>query len=534
MRTLKSAPIKIKILLVVIAVVTITGPVLLALYLAGAASQDAEMDKVLGYARDVQNRGDITTDQIMAGTALLVEHEAGDPCSPSHLALMRQIDLSSSYIQAVGHIEGTRLVCASIGDGTEHWDLGPVDFTSRTGAKLRLNATFPFVPDTKFAVVEKQGYATIINKRLPIDATTNEKDVSLATFSLDTFNVYASRGLIKQEWLARLGDKPYVRFTDGGYVVGIVRSPRHPTAAVAALPATYIDRKTGELALLLLPVGFLGGLMLAFAMFYLVRNQISTQGLLKSGLARNELFMHYQPVIDLQTGKYMGAEALIRWERPNGEMMRPDIFIPIAEESGMMQQVTKRVSRLIARDAHNFFAAHPDFHLAINLSAADFHSEEILAVLHELIEATGARSKNLIVEATEHCLIDMASARSMISKIRAHGVEIALDDFGTGYSSLSYLDSFHIDYLKIDKSFVDKIGTEAPTSNVIGHIIELAKSMNMKMIAEGVETEAQADYLRRKGVHYAQGALFGHPMPFEEFVSVAMAKHKISEVTQSA
>jgi sensor c-di-GMP phosphodiesterase-like protein len=523
MHTLQSASIKIKALLVVVAVLTISGPVALALHQAKSTSQQAELEKVLGYARDVQNRTDITTDQIMAGTTLLVKNFAGDPCSASQVALMRHIDLSSSYIQAIGHVEGDTLVCASIGDSSEHWDLGPVDFVSKIGAKVRLDVTFPFVSETSFAVIEKDGYAAVINKLLPIDATTSEKDVSLATFSLDSNRLFASRGVIKPEWLAALSDKQHVQFADDGYVVAVVRSQKYSTGAVAALPATYIDQKTGELALFLLPAGFIGGLLLAFALYYLVRNQVSTPALLKSGLVRNEFYMHYQPVIDLQTGKCMGAEALIRWERANGEMMRPDIFIPIAEESGLIQLVTQRVSRLVAKDAHNFFTAHPDFHLAINLSAADFHSEDTITVLHELIEATGARSGNLIVEATERCLIDAASARNMIGKIRANGLQIALDDFGTGYSSLSYLDTFRIDYLKIDKSFVDKIGTEAPTSNVVAHIIELAKSMNMKMIAEGVETEAQAAYLREKGVHYAQGWLFGKPMPFDQFVKLALA-----------
>ena len=523
MHTLQSAPIKFKAALVIVILITISGPVALALHQARATSQHAEMDKVLGYARDVQNRTDMTTDQIMAGTTLLVKNFAGDPCSDRQVALMRHIDLSSSYIQAIGHVEGDTLVCASIGDSTERWNLGPVDFVSKIGAKVRLNVTFPFVTGTSFTVIEKDGYAAIINKLLPIDATTSEKDVSLATFSLDSSLHFASRGVIKPEWLAALGNKQQVQFADDGYVVAVVRSKKYSTGAVAALPATYIDQKTGELTLFLLPAGFLGGLLLAFALFYLVRSQVSTPALLKAGLARNEFFMCYQPVIDLQTGKYMGAEALIRWERPNGETIRPDLFIPIAEESGLIQLVTQRVSQLIARDAHNFFAMHPEFHLAINLSAADFHSEDIIPVLHGLMEATSARSGNLIVEATEHCLINAASARNMIGKIRANGVQIALDDFGTGYSSLSYLDTFRIDYLKIDKSFVDKIGTEAPTSNVVAHIIELAKSMNMKMIAEGVETEAQATYLREKGVQYAQGWLFGKPMPFEQFVKAALA-----------
>jgi len=523
MHTLQSASIKIKAALVIVTLITISGPVILALQQAKSTSRQAEMDKVLGYARDVQNRTDITADQILSGVQLLAKHAAGVPCSAKQIALMRNIDLSSSYIQAIGHVENDTLVCSSIGEGTQGLPVGPVDFITKMGVQIRTDVTFPFTPETSFAVIELDGYAAIINKRLPIDATTNEKDASLATFSIDNNRIYASQGIIKPEWLAALGEKHQVQFADDGYVVAVVRSPKYRTGAVAALPATYIDQKTGELTLFLLPLGFVGGLLLAFAVYYLVRNQVSTQALLKAGLARNEFFMHYQPVVELDTGKCVGAEALVRWKRATGEMVRPDLFIPIAEESGLIRLITQRVAKLIGKDAQNIFADHPDFHLAINLSSSDFSSENTLPLLHGLIEATGARSGNLIVEATERGLMDATAAKAMIRTIRANGLQIALDDFGTGYSSLSYLDTFRIDYLKIDKSFVDKIGTEAPTSNVVAHIIELAKSMNMKMIAEGVETEAQAAYLREKGVQYAQGWLFGKPMPFDQLARMALA-----------
>jgi sensor c-di-GMP phosphodiesterase-like protein len=518
--SLRSASIKVKATLIVVVLAAISGPVVLALYQAKRTSQQAEMDKVLGYARDVQNRTDGTTDQIAVGIQRLVQASPTNPCSAKHIALMRNIDLSSSYIQAIGRVEGELLVCSSIGDNSEKLQLGPVDFISKLGVKIRTDVRFPFVYETRFAVIEKDGYAAIINKQLPIDATTSEKDVSLANFSLDNGRIYATKGIIKPEWISALGDRPYLQFADKGYVVAVVRSARYRTGSLAALPATYIDRRMGELTLFLLPAGFIGGLLLAFVVFYLARNQVSPQALLKAGLARNEFFMHYQPVIDLKTGGCVGAEALVRWRPANGELVRPDIFIPVAEESGLIRLVTKRVVELVGRDAQKLFEEHPDFHLSINLSASDFYCDDTLPLLHGLIEATGAHPGNLIVEATERCLMDTDAAQTMIGKIRANGLRIALDDFGTGYSSLSYLDTFHIDYLKIDKSFVDKIGINAPTSNVVGHIIELAKSMNLKMIAEGVETEVQANYLREKGVQYAQGWLFGKPISFEQLVQI--------------
>ena len=139
-------------------------------------------------------------------------------------------------------------------------------------------------------------------------------------------------------------------------------------------------------------------------------------------------------------------------------MVPPDVFIPVAEESGLIQQVTAQVLQMVTRDAQGVFSQYPDFHIGINLSAADLRSEETPHLLRKLLLDTQAGPHNILVEATERGLMDAALVRKVIRDIRALGVEVAVDDFGTGYSSLSYLGTFELDYLKIDKSFVDTLG----------------------------------------------------------------------------
>jgi sensor c-di-GMP phosphodiesterase-like protein len=292
--------------------------------------------------------------------------------------------------------------------------------------------------------------------------------------------------VFKKEWLRSLPEGGYASFFDGDYVVAIRRSKEFDWTSVAAVPVKYVDIRSHKLSMVLVPVGIAAGILLA------------------------------QPVIDLQTGRCVGAEALMRWRRANGKLVAPDLFIPIAEESNLILRITGRVLELIERDVPKLIQDHPEFHIAINLSAADLQSVNIVSSLRGLMDRTWIKPKNLMVEATERGFINTELAHEVARSFRDLGICVAIDDFGTGYSSLSYLTTFEVDYLKIDKSFVDTIGTDAATSTVVLHIIEMAKSLDITMIAEGVETRMQAEFLRERGVQYAQGWLFAKAMPIHE------------------
>jgi sensor c-di-GMP phosphodiesterase-like protein len=368
------------------------------------------------------------------------------------------------------------LVCSSLGSELRGIDLGRVDLLQPSGGKVRTSVVFPFAPDERFIVVERDGFAAIIHRDLPIDATTEVRNVSFAITSNSVQSVLTSRGHLKDSWLLPLPKGTQRTLIDEDYVVAIVSSSRHYLQAVAAVPNANM----------------------------------------KSALQRNQFFVEYQPIVELQTKRWVGAEVLIRWRRMKGEIVGPDRFIPVVEESGLSQWISRRVVDLVAVDAKDFFRQHPEFHLAINLTAADLHDAGTVDMLRGLAAATGARRGNLRVEATERLLTEAEVANEVVRALRADGVSVAIDDFGTGYSSLSYLERLDVDTLKIDKAFVDTLNRDAVTSNVVIHIIEMAKALGKAMIAEGVECQAQADFLRDLGVQYAQGWHFSKPLSFEK------------------
>jgi len=498
--------------------VAIGVPILAAIEIASREAAKAEVTRVLGYAREVLNRSEATANQVEEGIRLLAAVAAPDPCSARSVALMRRIDLASSYIQAIGHVVGDSIVCSSLGTEPGELDIGPVDLVQPTGVKLRTNVVFPFAKGVTFIVVERDGFAAIIHKNLPLEVANQVQDASLAILSTSGPEILAGRGTLKPEWLNALKVRDEVTFVDDTHFVAIVASQNRDLAALAAELTTNVKQHTTAMVATLLPIGLLAAAVLAAVVLYLARSQLSMPAMIRTALRRSEFFIVYQPIVELATGRWVGAEALIRWRRPGGEMVRPDLFIPSAEEAGLIRRITERVVELVGKEAGGLLALNPDAYISLNLSSADLHSKATTDLLVRLAHRMKAKPGNLVVEATERSLTNPALAGDVIGALHARGFRIAMDDFGTGYSNLASLEALKLDYLKIDKSFVDNVGKGAATSYVILHIIEMAKSLKLEMVAEGVETEAQADFLRQHGVEYAQGFYFARPMPMPELL----------------
>jgi sensor c-di-GMP phosphodiesterase-like protein len=254
------------------------------------------------------------------------------------------------------------------------------------------------------------------------------------------------------------------------------------------------------------------------------RRQLTLAAELQRAIARGQISVHYQPVIDFGTGRCVGAEALARWKRESGEAVSPAVFIPEAEKSGLIQDITLSVLNTVVRDLVYLLREFPGLSVNLNLSPEDLKNDRIGVALARDLENAGLLPGAIKLEITERALVNSDVSRSLIREFRRRGHQVAIDDFGTGYSSLSYLQSFELDVLKIDKSFVDAIGTEAATSHVIVHVIQMAKDLGLTTVAEGVETQQQAHWLQEHGVSFGQGYLYSRPLSAGDFLEFLRAR----------
>ena len=254
---------------------------------------------------------------------------------------------------------------------------------------------------------------------------------------------------------------------------------------------------------------------------------------LAKAIERNEFLLYFQPKINLETGKVVGAEALIRWEHPELGRVAPDNFIPLAEETGEIIPIGKWVLYKACQQNKLWHdAGLTSMVMSVNLSLRQFCQQEFADIVSEVLKETGLQPQYLELEITESMIADIPDTFDMLTRLKGLGVLISIDDFGKGYSSLNYLKEFPVDSLKIDKSFVLDLSHNTKDQAIVKTIISLAHNLGMSVVAEGIESENHFHFLKQHKCNEGQGFLFSRPVPPEELMSkFGLIEHEIQNFT---
>ena len=455
--------------------------------------------------------------ELMLDNTAQAAHEllplAGQSCNDVKLPLREQVT-RRPFVRSTNLVWEDIIYCSSLfGDIEEK--INPGDYTQ--GALWLMNGN-PVTPNTALLVYR----------------LSEGKKGALAT--LDGYHLANVLRLIGRKTLLQLQVGKNWLSADGVFhdtalprlpvAQSYLTSQRYAFSVSAGFPSgetwRYMNSEYPPLFSLLLFFGVIAG----FIGHFLQKRSVSPTHEMQRALDAAEFIPYFQPVVDGDSKRWSGAEVLMRWKHPTEGLVRPDLFIPLAEHTGLIVPMTRSLMRqtaaLLAPHSASF---EKPVHIGINITANHCQDLQLVQDCQEFLDAFTQGSIHLVLELTERELIEpTATTRKLFEQLREMGIKIAIDDFGTGHSSLGYLSQFNVDFLKIDQSFVAMIGIDTPSSHILDSIIELAGKLDLALVAEGVETLEQSDYLSHRGVNFLQGYLFAKPMPGAEFIS-ALSEH---------
>ncbi|MCG0458860.1 EAL domain-containing protein [Enterobacter cloacae complex sp. ECC445] len=489
-------------------------PICLSIWLAHRQAEDDFVDALENYASRVQ----IRTDRVVAQAKEALNHLQGfqgAPCSPLQLREMRRAAFSWRYVQEVIYIDNLQPLCSSLEQTSHANPFPPPMRITEDGYSAWLTAQNDLGFHRYMTVLGKGHYLVMVDPASLVDVIPfGDIAVDAALVGSATHLIFASSNPLD----------PHVRDTIGGtemtsieykgsmYVMKPIPELGFTIVAWAALKP--LAETWHRQLLFWLPFGMLISLLAALFVLRILRRIQSPRNRLLDAINSRDFVVHYQPIVALCSGKIVGAEALARWPQPDGSSLSPDIFVPLAEQTGLISQLTQLVIEKVFEDMGAWLHLHADRHISINLAPADLTSGTLPPLLSQLLNKWQVHPKQIALELTERGFADPKISAPAIAALRRSGHPVYIDDFGTGYSSLSYLQDLDVDTLKIDKSFVDALEYK----NVTPHIIEMAKSLKLAMVAEGIETEGQLAWLHRHGVQYGQGWYYSKALPKTEFI----------------
>jgi len=507
-------------------------PVLTSIYIADEEAERRGQEDLQEFAEKAVIRTDLVTSQAIAAISDM-QAAPGDPCSPAHIEQLARVLFKYRYIQDAGVYGGGQYLCSPLlGDvRSQHLAMPPPSWRSKDGYLIWFGQKTP-LSDTRWDIragyngyyvsIDPQSYVDLIDlARRPIAAINLETntilDLSSGADSNDMLNAWKLAGHV----------------TSKTWNYAVARSATRPLGVVVKSPRRS---PIGEWTWLLLPwvsFGVVVGGLFGWLVFRRISRQLSFPATLEWAIASKKIDVFFQPIVSLANGECAGVEALVRWNL-DGRLISPEIFVSVAEQNGLIQPLTDLVLEKTLDELSRLLRSRPSFYVSINVSSEDLRTLRFLNVLAGRLKGTGIDPGQIRIEATERSFVHADATRQVIAEFRNAGHPVYIDDFGTGYSSLSYLQTFTVDVLKIDKSFIDTIGQDAASSIVTPHIIELAHKLGVEVVAEAVESISQVEYLREKGVQYGQGWYFAKAMPVAELTDWLHTRETPPELARTA
>jgi sensor c-di-GMP phosphodiesterase-like protein len=446
----------------------------------------------------------------VTGVLAALDRMQDAPCSPADLARLRAIVLGSTIILDIVRRDHGRLACSAV--------YGVADIkipaVARPGVVLTPdqtiwhNADLPGVAGRKVTIVGHNNSFVVVRPGI------TPPDFAPGGLSLSRFFINKSRQEIS--WFA--GKPIHVRpglleegssfWLQGSYVAVACATDRMMCIVLKAPWSAMLRKNQSPFEIFALAGGVAGSAANLILLAWLHKRRTILYRL-RRALNSGELVMQYQPIFDVRMNQVVGAEALMRWPVSAGVATGPDEFIPIAEEGGMIGELTCFAIRRVSEDLAAMLRLRPYFLVSINIVADDLADENFHAALEKHILGAGISPSQIAFELTERRSAAVGPTNKAIDQLRRAGYKIYIDDFGTGFSSLTYLSDLAVDAIKLDKSFTSTVNTGAVRARLVAPILDMARDLGVPVIAEGVEESYQAAYFRTHGVLHMQGGLFG-------------------------
>jgi len=505
-----------KMLRVVGIILVVLLPVMLSLWFAHLRAVKETGEQLRAFAQQALNKTDVVIEQVSAARRAAEKYH-GEICTPKHRAAMLNIVRGSLYMSDLIYARGDTFLCSSVFTPAQPYVMAPADYQRKPDIEVYYYRDTPFYAGYKMSYLRRGNYVAIINPLTYSDVASDDTALTYAVYDTQTGSFFSVSHKADIATLATLIHTQNSTFQQDQRIYTIVHANKRPIAIIVSTTNDRYFLSFWHQATLTLPLGMMCSFIILLVWSRTRREFHSPRRMLNRALTKRQLQLHYQPIIDIKNGKCVGAEALLRWPGFNGQVMSPTEFIPLAEKEGMIESITDYVVDEVFSDLGDFLAVVPHIYISINLSAADFHSSRLISLIANKAKMHAVRAEQIKIEVTERGFIDVPKTTPVIQAFRQAGYEVAIDDFGTGYSNLHNLYSLNVDILKIDKSFIDTLTTNSTSHLIAEHIIEMAQSLRLKIIAEGVETAEQVAWLLKRGVQFCQGWHFARALPPQEF-----------------